>query len=218
MFAEKQASLCRIGAAAGLFVLAGILNRACAALSALPSAACFLLSSLSYVALALAWGFSVSQRVLSRSVRRYLLLGCGMAVLWLLLRAAKYRYFTQDVIARHLWYLYYVPQTLATLFSLMGALWLGRDEGAPPICRALQPDILLMEVSWLNAYTLQARLKLIKQLRADAADCKFVLPCDENSDAELARQMKIARQDRRIDAFFYTSVTPGYLTAAIDAL
>ena len=124
MFAEKQASLCRIGAVVGLFVLAGILNRACAA--------CFLLSSLSYVALALAWGFSVSQRVLSRSVRRYLLLGCGMAVLWLLLRAAKYRYFTQDVIARHLWYLDYVPQTLAPLFSLMGALWLGRDEGAPP--------------------------------------------------------------------------------------
>ena len=125
MFAEKQASLCRIGAAAGLFVLAGILSRACAALSALPSAACFLLSSLSYVALALAWGFSVSQRVLSRSVRRYLLLGCGMAVLWLLLRTTKYRYFTQDVIARHLWYLYYVPQTLAPLFSLMGRCGLG---------------------------------------------------------------------------------------------
>lgn len=132
MLAEKHAPLCRIGAAAGLFVLAGILNRACAALPALPSAACFLLSSLSYVALALSWGFSVSQRVLSRSMRRYLLLGCGMAVLWLLLRAAKYRYFTQDVIARHLWYLYYVPQTLAPLFSLMGALWLGRDECAPP--------------------------------------------------------------------------------------
>lgn len=36
--------------------------------------------------------------------------------------------------------------------------------------------------------------------------------CDENRDAELARQ------DRRIDAFFYTSVTHGHLTAAIDAL
>ena len=60
MFAEKQAPLCRIGAVAGLFVLAGILNRACAALPALLSAVCFLLSSLSYVALALAWGFSVS--------------------------------------------------------------------------------------------------------------------------------------------------------------
>lgn len=94
----------------------------------------------------------------------------------------------------------------------------GRVADTLPICRALQPDILLMEVSWLNAYTLQARLKLIEQVRADAADCKFVLLCDENSDAELARQVKIARQDRRIDAFFYTSVTPGYLTAAIDAL
>ena len=42
--------------------------------------------------------------------------------------------------------------------------------------------------------------------------------CDENSDEELARRVKIARQDHKIDAFFYTSVTPGYLTAAVEAL
>ncbi len=44
------------------------------------------------------------------------------------------------------------------------------------------------------------------------------LLCDENSDEELARRVKIARQDHKIDAFFYTSVTPSYLTAAVDAL
>ena len=42
--------------------------------------------------------------------------------------------------------------------------------------------------------------------------------CDENGDPELARRVKIARQDHKIDAFFYTSVTPGYLTAAVEAL
>ncbi|MFR5796283.1 MAG: histidine kinase N-terminal 7TM domain-containing protein [Christensenellales bacterium] len=64
-----------------------------------------------------------------RDDRRWLLLGCAMAVLWLFLRAVKYRFFSDDTITRHLWYLYYVPQILATLFSLFAALQLGRREG-----------------------------------------------------------------------------------------
>ena len=55
-------------------------------------------------------------------------LGCAMAVLWLFLRAVKYRFFTDQTITRHLWYLYYVPQILAPLFSLFAALHLGRRE------------------------------------------------------------------------------------------
>ncbi len=94
----------------------------------------------------------------------------------------------------------------------------GKTGDTLPICRAMQAEILLMEVSRLSAYTLQERLKLTGEVRAAIAGCKFVLLCDENSDAELAQQVKIARQDRKIDAFFYTSVTPGYLTAAMDAL
>ncbi len=53
---------------------------------------------------------------------------CAMAVLWLFLRAVKYRFFTDQTITRHLWYLYYVPQILAPLFSLFAALHLGRRE------------------------------------------------------------------------------------------
>ena len=45
-----------------------------------------------------------------------------------------------------------------------------------------------------------------------------MLLCDENSDAELAQQVKCARQDRLINAILYASVTPAYLTAALDAL
>ena len=82
----------------------------------------------------------------------------------------------------------------------------------------MQAEILLMEVSRLPAYTLESRLKLIECVRRAMPNCKFVLLCDENSDPELARRVKIARQDHKIDAFFYTSVTPGYLTAAVEAL
>ncbi len=56
------------------------------------------------------------------------MLGCAMAVLWLFLRAVKYRFFEAGEINRYLWYLYYVPQVLAPLFSLFAALQMGRRE------------------------------------------------------------------------------------------
>lgn len=94
----------------------------------------------------------------------------------------------------------------------------GKTNDTLSLCCAMQAEILLMEVSRLPAYTLESRLKLIECVRRAMPNCKFVLLCDENSDPELARRVKIARQDHKIDAFFYTSVTPGYLTAAVEAL
>ena len=86
------------------------------------------------------------------------------------------------------------------------------------LCRAAQADILLMEVSRVNAYALENRLGLIERVRRAVPHCQYVLLCDENGDPELARQVKCARQDRLIDAFLYASVTPAYLIAALDAL
>ena len=94
----------------------------------------------------------------------------------------------------------------------------GKTDDTFSLCRAVQADILLMEVSRLPAYTLESRLKLIECVRRAMPNCKFVLLCDENSDPELARRVVLARQDRRIDAFLYASVTPAYLVAAMDAL
>ncbi len=94
----------------------------------------------------------------------------------------------------------------------------GKTGDTLSLCRAAQADILLMEVSRLDAYTLESCLKLIERVRSAIPNCKFALLCDENSDAELARRVKCARQDRLIDAFLYASVTPAYLTAALDAL
>lgn len=51
-----------------------------------------------------------------------------MTVVWLFLRAVKYRFFVDDDVTRYLWYLYYVPQVLAPLFSLNAALQIGRRE------------------------------------------------------------------------------------------
>lgn len=94
----------------------------------------------------------------------------------------------------------------------------GKTSDTFSLCRAMQADILLMEVSRLNAYTLESRLSLIDRVRRKIKACKFVLLCDENSDMELAHRVMHARQDRLIDAFLYASVTPAYLAAALDAL
>ena len=129
MAAAKRKSVAKLCLALGLFILAGFFRQMDRLSAPLPSAACFLLTNLIYIGLAMAWGFSISRRTLHRDDRRWLLLGCAMAVLWLFLRAVKYRFFSDDAITRHLWYLYYVPQILAPLFSLFAALQLGRREG-----------------------------------------------------------------------------------------
>ena len=129
MAAAKRKSIAKLCIALGLFLLAGVFRQLDRMTAPLPSAACFLLTNLIYIGLAMAWGFSISRRILHRNDRRWLLLGCAMAILWLFLRAVKYRFFSDDTITRHLWYGYYVPQILAPLFSLFAALQLGRCEG-----------------------------------------------------------------------------------------
>ena len=94
----------------------------------------------------------------------------------------------------------------------------GKTSDTFSLCRVMQADILLMEVSRLPAYTLENRLNLIACVRKVMPSCKFVLLCDENVDPELAHRVMIVRQDRLIDAFLYASVTHAYLTAALDAL
>ena len=94
----------------------------------------------------------------------------------------------------------------------------GKTGDTFSLCRAAQADILLMEVSHWEGYTLESRLRLIDDVRRKIPGCRFALLCDENSDPELARRVMIVRQDRLIDAFLYASVTPAYLTAALDAL
>ena len=84
----------------------------------------------------------------------------------------------------------------------------GHADDTLSLCETVRADILLMEVSRLNAYTLESRLSLIDRVRRKIKACKFVLLCDENSDMELAHRVMHARQDRLIDAFLYSSVTP----------
>ncbi len=126
---KKSQTVCILSVVSGLFVLAGLLHLLESVSMPHLSATCFVLSNLIYVGLALAWGFSIAYRILHSGVRRYLMLCCATALLWLLLRVAKCRFFTEETASRYLWYLYYVPQVLVPLFSLYAALQMGCPEG-----------------------------------------------------------------------------------------
>ncbi len=75
-------------------------------------------------ALALTRYFSDS--IIEKHTRRYLVSIAGLITLWIVLRGSKYIAFAEtDIIARHLWYLYYVPALFIPLFSLFAALSVG---------------------------------------------------------------------------------------------
>ena len=129
MNAIRRKTMVKFCLAMGLFILAGVFRQFDQDIPPLAAAACFMLTNLIYIGLAMAWGFSISNRILHKNVRQYLLLGCAMAVMWMFLRTVKYRFFEDNHVTRYLWYLYYVPQILAPLFSLFAALEVGRREG-----------------------------------------------------------------------------------------
>jgi len=75
-----------------------------------------------------------SDHIIEPDTRRYLVGIAALIIFWVLLRAAKYIAFEETgIIARHLWYFYYVPLLLIPLFSLFAALSTVRHgDGAGP--------------------------------------------------------------------------------------
>ena len=153
-----RATLRRYGTAALLFMLAGAFRRIDIAILSdsfqwvLLSAACFVASNLLYVGLTFAWGMAIHRRILHREMRRYLMLCCATVLLWFTLRIMKYRFFENEPILRSLWYLYYVPQILAPLWSFFASLQLGQREGATlaPAWRVLYIPALALVIGILT--------------------------------------------------------------------
>ena len=85
-------------------------------------------------------------------------------------------------------------------------------------CLSLNADILLMEVTRVPHYTLEERMKTIREIRHAIPKCRIALLCDENADQELAEQVKDAKKNGLIDGFFYSSVSGEYLAAALDSM
>ena len=70
-----------------------------------------------------------SNHIIEPELRRHLVAIAALIVQWVTLRGAKYIAFEETgLIARHLWYLYYVPALLVPLLSLIAAISFGRQD------------------------------------------------------------------------------------------
>ncbi len=79
-------------------------------------------------------------------------------------------------------------------------------------------SIVLMEVIDHPTYALEERIKLREQLKKGNPQCKVVLVVDENTDREIAKQVKKAKIDGQIDQFIYGSISTTYMRALLETL
>ena len=114
--------------AIALFLAAGLLHEIDRMLPPAWSALAFLLNLSIYIGLALGWAISIHQRIMPSRIRRLLIATATLALLWLILRACKYRFFESELIRVYLWYLYYLPQLFAPTLTFLIAL----EQGASP--------------------------------------------------------------------------------------
>lgn len=85
-------------------------------------------------------------------------------------------------------------------------------------CEITSPYALLMEVNGYPPFVLAERLAIRDRVKHQNPNCKIVLLVDENSEHQVAEQVKQAKKDRLIDQFIYSSTSADYLVALIDAL
>ena len=117
--------------AGGLFLLAGLLHEVEGLLAEAYRPFVFLLISVIYMGLAMGYAVSIQHRIMQPSMRRLLMAAVMLVAFWIFLRTCKYRFFESALITRMLWYLYYLPQTLAPTLAFLAALHLGRREDQP---------------------------------------------------------------------------------------
>ena len=85
-------------------------------------------------------------------------------------------------------------------------------------CKWIAPYALLMEVTGYTPWRLAERMKIRDAVRELNPGCKIVLVVDENAEKAVAKQVKQAKKDGRIDQFIYGSISASYLADIIDSL
>ncbi len=71
-------------------------------------------------------------RIPERDIKRPLMASAYLMILYMLVRTAKYNFFSgQDMALRHLWYAYYLPMTMIPPLQFLAALRVGRHEKRP---------------------------------------------------------------------------------------
>ncbi len=93
----------------------------------------FVLSIGIYVGLFIVWTISIYQRIMQNHVRTYLVIMGLSLILWVSIRAVKWRALEMAIFGdRFAWYLYYIPMILIPLMGFFTALCVGESEGYRP--------------------------------------------------------------------------------------
>lgn len=86
------------------------------------------------------------------------------------------------------------------------------------LCTTANADVLLMEVTDYSLFKLENRMVIRDRVKEENPACKVVLVVDENSERNLADQIRATKKEGRIDQFVYGSISSDYLAAVIDTL
>ena len=114
------------------FVVAGVLQYVDESLQPFWTKVCSITATVIFLMLIFMWGYSVKNRIVSKSTQRMVLAVASLLFFWLLIRCVKYEFLNSyDKAARYLWYLYYVPQCLVPPIALIAALNVTKKTDKP---------------------------------------------------------------------------------------
>ncbi len=89
----------------------------------------FILSTCIFIGLYSFWIISVYLRIMQSRVRDFLMLIGAAIIFWILIRTIKWSAFEFVIFEdRFLWYMYYIPMVMLSLFFFFIALYVGEDE------------------------------------------------------------------------------------------
>lgn len=86
------------------------------------------------------------------------------------------------------------------------------------IMNALLADFLIMDVTRCGDGTFDQRMETVLAAKKQNPSVKIAPLCDNVSNEESAYRIKQAKEEGKIDAFFYESVPSNYLVDVIDSL
>lgn len=82
-----------------------------------------------YIGILVSWGVSVYDRIMNRSISRYLIVLVGLMMFWLLMRTLRHTVFLNNfLLERWCWYTYYIPMILIPQICLFAVKYIGKPE------------------------------------------------------------------------------------------
>ncbi|MBE6685899.1 MAG: hypothetical protein E7591_01555 [Ruminococcaceae bacterium] len=83
-----------------------------------------------YLGILVFWGISVYDRIISKSLRRYLVTLVGLMMLWMLMRTLRHTVFHYVFpVGQWCWYAFYISMILIPQLCLFAAMHIGKPEG-----------------------------------------------------------------------------------------